>query len=101
MASDTNINAILTQGNTVKNIFNAKKQSLELQQQFAAQQTEVKSKKDRVKVKTFETDNRIEQREENEKNKKEDLRKHKKKFETKAKKEDTRKKEGSLLDIKV
>ena len=45
MASDTNLNIVLSQGHAVKNIYNPKKQSLELQQQFAAQHTEVKEKR--------------------------------------------------------
>ena len=59
MASDTNLNIVLSQGHAVKNIYNVKKQSLELQQQFAAQHTEVKEKRKKEKVARFSAENRV------------------------------------------
>jgi hypothetical protein len=42
MASTTDMNIVLGQGNAVKEVHNVRKQNLELNQQFVAQQTEEK-----------------------------------------------------------
>jgi hypothetical protein len=101
MASDTNINSILTQGNAIKSIYNVKKQNLELQQQFAAQHTEVKNKKDKVKVQKFGTDNKVEIKDDSERKKKQREEKLKKKMKTEAKDKNGLNPEGTLIDIKV
>ena len=67
MASTTDMNIILGQGNAIKEVHNVRKQSLELNQQFVAQKTEDKKKEDKVKVQEFETDNKIEIRSDEEK----------------------------------
>ena len=59
MASTTDMNIVLGQGNAVKEVHNVRKQNLELNQQFVAQQTEEKKKEDRVKVQEFETAKRV------------------------------------------
>ena len=101
MASDTNINAILTQGNAIKSIYNVKKQNLELQQQFVAQHTEVKNKKDKVKIQKFGTDNKVEIEDDSERKKKQREEKTKKKMKTEAKDTKENNPEGTLIDIKV
>jgi hypothetical protein len=101
MASDTNINSILTQGNAIKSIYNVKKQNLELQQQFAAQHTEVKNKEDKVKVQKFGTDNKVEIKDDSERKKKQREEKLKKKMKTEAKDKKELNPEGTLIDIKV
>ena len=47
MASTTDMNIVLGQGNAVKEVHNVRKQNLELNQQFVAQQTEEKKREDR------------------------------------------------------
>ncbi len=59
MASDTNINTILSQSHAIREIYNAKKQDSELQQQQKAQDLERKKKEDKSKVGKFDTDNKI------------------------------------------
>lgn len=59
MASDTSLNIVLGQGHAVKSIYNVKKQSLELQQHFASQQTDVKEKRSKETVQKFSAENSI------------------------------------------
>ena len=101
MASDTNLNIVLSQGHAVKNIYNVKKQSLELQQQFSAQHTEVKEKRKKEKVARFSADNKVQVKED------EPRKRHGR---SKASRQDAdaeddvetgMEKEGALIDIKV
>ncbi|NOQ95961.1 MAG: hypothetical protein GQ555_05010 [Desulfobacterales bacterium] len=70
MASTTDMNIVLGQGNAVKEVHNVRKQNLELNQQFVAQQTEEKKTEDRAKVQEFETAKKIGIEEDEEKKKK-------------------------------
>ena len=69
MTGTTDMNIVLGQGDAIKEVHNIKKQSLELNQQFIAQKTEDEKKEDKSKVKEFDTGNRIEVKEDEEKNK--------------------------------
>lgn len=84
MAATTNMNIILGQGNAVKEIHNARKQNLELNQQFVAQETEGKKKEDKVKVQKFEASDKVAIQEDEEKRDKKDP-KNKRKRATKRK----------------
>jgi len=101
MASDTNLNIVLGQGHAVKNIYNVKKQNLELQQQFAAQHTEVKEKKKKEKVMKFSADNRVQAKEENDGGQRERFKASEQVSQAENKMESGPKKEGALIDIKV
>jgi hypothetical protein len=103
MASTTDMNIVIGQGNAIKEVHNVRKQSLELNQQFVAQQTEQKEKEDRVTVQEFESPQKIgieEEEQEDKRNKKnfgDDQRGSKEKQST----QESDQPEGSLIDIKV
>lgn len=59
MSGSSNINLVLNQGNAVKEIYNVKKQNLELQQQTNAQVSQQKRHEDKSKIGRFQTDHRI------------------------------------------
>jgi len=101
MATTTDMNIVLGQGNAVKEVHNVRKQNLELNQQFVAQQTEEKKREDRVKVQEFETAKRVaieEHEEEKNKGGSEQDRKRSKKEQSE---EASNPSEGNLIDIRV
>jgi hypothetical protein len=99
MSGTTHMNIILGQGNTIKEVHNVKKQNLEMNQQFVAQQSEDIKKKDKSKVEEFETKNRIEIKKEKEKNK--DQKGNKKKSNNENQEAKRKLSEGKLIDIRV
>lgn len=99
MSGTTNMNIIIGQGSTIKEVHNVKKQNLEMNQQFVAQNSEDIKKEDKSKVQEFETKNRIEAEKEKEKQK--NQKGKKKKQDNKNKKEKKSLSEGNLIDIRV
>ena len=99
MSGTTHMNVILGQGNTIKEVHNVKKQNLEMNQQFVAQQSEDTKKEDKSKVQEFETKNRIEIKKKKEKNK--DQKGNKKKSNDENQKEKINLSEEKLIDIRV
>ena len=98
MSGTTHMNVILGQGNTIKEVHNVKKQNLEMNQQFVAQQSEVMKKEDKSKVEEFEAKNRIEIKKEKERKKDQ---KGKKKSNNENQEEKRKLSEGKLIDIRV
>jgi len=102
MAGTANMNIVIGQGNAVKEVHNVRRQSLEMNQQIAAQHTEEKKKEEKAKVDTFETRNKIEVKDEDEKQEgKTSLKKKKKSDENNEKEGAPISSEGQLLDITV
>jgi hypothetical protein len=101
MASTTDMNIILGQGSTIREVHNVRKQNLELNQQYIAQQSEEKKKEDRARVQEFDADNRIELEGDEEKKKKKGSKDGKKGSRKENGKEERLLSEGSLIDIKV
>ena len=99
MSGTTNMNIIIGQGSTIKEVHNVKKQNLEMNQQFVAQNSEDLKKEDKSKIQEFETKNRIEAEKEKEKQK--NQKGKKKKQDNKNKKEQKILSEGNLIDIRV
>ena len=99
MASDTNLNGIIGQGFAVKEIFNAKKQALELQQHFSSHHMEVKKKQDKVTVQTFSAENAIEERDSSHTSQEKDRKNRREKEERQP--DHPIHEEGHLLDIEV
>jgi hypothetical protein len=101
MAATTNMNIILGQGNAVNEVHNVRKQNLEMNQQFVAQETEGKKKEDKAKVQKFEATDKVAIREDKEEKDKKDP-KNKSKSKTKRK---TKGKSvsagGNRIDIRV
>jgi len=101
MASTTDMNIVLGQGNAVKEVQNVRKQNLELNQQFVAQQTEEKKREDRVKVQEFETAKKIGIEEDEEKKKKKGSGQDEKGSKKEQSEEASNLSEGNLIDIRV
>ena len=100
MVGTANMNIVLGQGNAVKEVQNIKKQSLEMNQQFAAQHTEEKKKAEKSKIDAFETRNKIEVQDDKDQKKKRAMKKKKGKEKDEGEK-DSELSEGKLLDITV
>lgn len=98
MAGTGNMNAILGQGNAIKEIHNVKKQNLELNQQAAAQETETQKKQEKRKVKELAKGDKIEIKGDKERRPRKDAGN---KEDRKKKEQETPSSEGSLLDITV
>ena len=101
MASTTDMNIVLGQGNAVKEVHNVRKQNLELNQQFVAHQTEEKKKEDMVKVQEFETAKKIGIEEDEEKKKKKGSGQDEKGSKKEQSEEASNLSEGNLIDIRV
>ena len=103
MASTSDMNIVIGQGNAVKEVHNVRKQNLELNQQFVAQHTEQKKKEDRVTVQEFESPQRvrIEEEEKEEKRNKGGSREEQERSKEKQSNEESDPFEGKLIDIKV
>jgi len=101
MASTTDMNIVLGQGNAVKEVHNVRKQSLELNQQFVAQKIEDKKKEDRSKVQEFDSSSRIEIKGDEEKERRPGSEDKEKGSRKEQSKEESDLSEGSLIDIKI
>jgi len=103
MASTTDMNIVIGQGNAIKEVHNVRKQSLELNQQFVAQQTEQKKKEDRVTVQEFESPQKIgiEEEEQEDKRNKKNFGDDQRDSKEKQSNQESDQPEGSLIDIKV
>lgn len=67
MSSTTNMNIVLIQGAAVKEIQNVRKQTLDLNQQYVAQHTEILKKQNKEKVPELKPADHVEIEKENEK----------------------------------
>jgi hypothetical protein len=67
MSSTTNINIVLNQGAAVKEIQNVRKQTLDLNQQYVAQQTEIHKRQEKEKVPELKSADYVKIEKENEK----------------------------------
>ncbi len=105
MASTTDMNIVLGQGNAIKEVHNVRKQSLELNQQFFVQKTEDKKKEDRSRIQEFDSSSRIEIKADEEKEKEKEGRPGSEDKEKGSRKEHSEEESdlsgGSLIDIKV
>jgi uncharacterized protein HemX len=101
MAATTNMNIILGQGNAVNEVHNVRKQNLEMNQQFVAQETEGKKKEDKVKVQKFEATDKVAIQEDEEKRDKKDAKDKRKKTTKRKTKKKTASPEGHRIDIRV
>ena len=101
MTGTGDMNIILGQGTAVKEVHNIKKQTLEINQQFVAQEVENDKKKEKSKIKRLENGDKVEIKSEQE-DKSKEKKKDKKKSSKKKKSDDELKmNEGNLIDIKV
>ena len=100
MSGAADMNIIIGQGSTIKEVHNVKKQNLEVNQQFVAQKSEDQKGEDKAKVQEYETDNRIEIKKKEEEKKK-DPKKHKKNKDAGKQEQQTDLTEGNVIDIRV
>ncbi len=99
MSATTDMNIILGQGSSVKEVHNVKKQNLEMNQQFVAQQSDALKKEDKSKVQESETHNKIEIKED--KNKKKDPKKNPQNSDSEEPEDESNFSEGNVIDIRV
>jgi len=60
LSSTSDLNILLRQGDAVKEMYNARRENLDLNQQFVAQKAENKEREERSKVPESEPENRVE-----------------------------------------
>jgi len=60
LSSTADLNIVLRQGDAIKEMYNARRQNLDLNQQFVAQRAENKEREERSKVSESEPENRVE-----------------------------------------
>ncbi len=103
MASTTDMNIVLGQGNAIKEVHNVRKQSLEFNQQFVVQKTEDKKKEDRSRIQEFDSSSRIDIKadEEKERERKPGSEDKEKGSRKEHSEEGSDLSGGSLIDIKV
>ena len=59
MAGDSNVNIVISQGNAIKEIYNVKKQTLEMQQQIGMQEHIKKHREEKIKIQKSEKNTKI------------------------------------------
>ena len=101
MASTTNVNIILGQGNAVNEVHNIRKQNLELNQQVVAQETEGKKKEDKVKVQQFEASDKVAIQEDEQEKGDKGVQKKRKHANKRKSKGESRTSGGNCIDIRV
>ena len=101
MASDTNVNSIISQGIAIKQIYNPKKMDLELQQHFNVQNSELKKEKDKTKIKKTGNENRVENKSEEPKDSAGQKSNRRSKERQPKPQDHELNSEGNLIDIKV
>ena len=101
MASTTDMNIVLGQGNAIKEVHNVRKQNLELNQQFVVQETEDKKKEEKSKVRESESGNRVEIKGDEEKENKGGSEDNQEDSKKERSKEESDLSEGKLIDIRV
>jgi hypothetical protein len=101
MSGLTDTNIVLGQGNAIKEVHNIRRHDLELNQQFVAQKTEDKKKEEKLKVRDFETENRIEIKDDEEKPREEGPRYNERGSKKNKSNQAIDSQETKLIDIKV
>ncbi len=101
MASDTNVNSIISQGIAIKQVYNPKKQDLELQQHYTVQHTELKKQKQKSKIKKTDQENQVENKTDEQKESKSKKADHDANKHTQESPDYNLSPEGNFIDIKV
>lgn len=99
MTGTTDMNIIVGQGTAIKEVHNVKKQSLELNQHFLAQNTEEQKKEDKVTVQNFSDSSKIEKESDEKKREKKDQQDNKKGAGREDLEDEFKMTEGNLIDI--
>jgi len=101
MTGTGDMNIIVGQGTAIKEVHNVKKQNLETNQQFVAQEAESQKKRDKSKIQKLENGDKVKIKSDQEDRSKEE-KKNKKKGSKKKKTDDELKmNESNLIDITV
>jgi hypothetical protein len=101
MASTADMNSILERSDAIKEVHNARKQSLELNQHFVAQRAGDKRKEERASAQGFEAENRIEIKDDEKNNDKGGTEENKNGSKRKQSSEESDLSEGTFIDIKI
>ncbi len=101
MSITNDMNIIIGQGTAIKEVHNVKKQSLEINQQFIAQETDDKKKEKKSKVQELEAENKIVASRDEDEKKNKDQKSNKRGLPKEGKVEDNNLPEGNIIDIMV
>jgi len=101
MAGTTDVNIILGQANSIKEVHNVRKEQLEMNQQFIAQEATDKKIEEKVKVQKFDTEDRVEIKGDQEGNENREGKKGKKNSQREKKGGKSKLSKGTLINIKV
>jgi len=101
MSSTSNMNIVLTQGTAVKEIHNVRKQTLDLNQQYVAQHTEILKRQEKEKVPELKPADRVRIEKENEKKNLKDSKQEQKDPEEDTFEEETAPSGDHIIDITV
>lgn len=101
MSITNDINIVIGQGTAIKEVHNVKKQNLEINQQFIAQETDGKKKEKKSKVQESEAENKIAASRDDDEKKNKDQERKKRGSAKEEKVEDTNLNEGNIIDIVV
>ena len=101
MAGTSGMNIVLGQGSAIKELHNVRRQSLDMNQQFVAQNMDEKKKEGRQKVEEFEDGHKIETKDDQEEGGEGGLRHEQKGKERKQGEGESGMSQGNLIDIRV
>jgi len=101
MTGTGDMNIIVGQGTAVKEVHNVKKQNLEINQQFVAQETEGQKKKDQTKIQKLESGDKVRIKGDQEDRSKEEKKNKKKGLKNKKSDDDLKMTASNLIDITV
>jgi len=101
MTGTGDMNIIVGQGTAVKEVHNVKKQNLEINQQFIAQETEGQKKKDQTKIQNLESKDKVRIKGDQEDRSEEEKKKKKKDLKKKESDDERKLNANNLIDITV
>jgi len=101
MTGTGDMNIIVGQGTAVKEVHNVKKQNLEINQQFVAQETEGQKKKDKSKIQKLENGDKVRIEKDQEEKSKEEKKNKKKGSKQKKSDDEFTINASNLIDITV
>jgi hypothetical protein len=99
VAGDSNINMVIGQGNAVKEIYNVKKQDLEVQQQTGMQESIKKNREEKTKIQETGSDTKIQVKGDENRESQEHLAKKRKKKDEEQEQADENRTDSSFIDI--
>ncbi len=101
MTGDSNMNLVISQGTAVKEVFNIKKQTLEVQQQTGMQERIEKNREEKTKIQKTDSDTKIQVKDDaNRKDREHSEKRNKRKKEEQVDADENRT-DSSFIDIRI